>query len=122
MTMRPDMKPALLAVALVVTSPLAAAQVKLNLERTDYPADTAPTDIVSADVNGDGWADLITVSPNTDEVSVWLSVAGQSFAPPVAIAAPDEPIKLAVGRLEIDVGNLKKCPVCSRHLDELIPG
>jgi len=69
------------------------------LPRVDYRTGKGPSDIVVADVNGDGSADLVTTNETTDDtdsVSVLLNLGNGSFAP-----KQDYPLISAVHPLEV---------------------
>lgn len=70
-----------------------------------YPLVTEPGTLTTADLNGDGDEDLLSVSPGTDEVNVLLGDAGVGFAAPVPVAVGAFPRGLDVADLDGD-GNL----------------
>jgi hypothetical protein len=75
--------------------------------RVDYPLPTAtsnPTDLVVQDVSGDGIVDVLTANTGSDNVSVWLGLAGGGLGPRTdyALEAGSLPEGLAVGDVTTD--------------------
>ncbi|MBX3744935.1 MAG: VCBS repeat-containing protein [Verrucomicrobiae bacterium] len=59
-------------------------------------------DVVTADVNGDGHADLLVLNATTGAVAVFLGVGDGAFQPQVDLAPTPRPITLAVADLNRD--------------------
>ncbi len=61
-----------------------------------------PVAILSADLNGDGRPDLITVNNSSGDLSILLALEGGEFAPGVRVTVESYPVAAAVGDLNGD--------------------
>jgi hypothetical protein len=60
------------------------------------PAGAHPTGVAVADLDKDGHADVIVANHLSDDISIHVSVDGQSFLPEQRVAAGNGPVALAV--------------------------
>src|SRR5437867_11565591 len=56
-----------------------------------YAVGKNPTNVVSGDINGDGWADLVTTNIGSDSVSILLGNSDGSFRDPMSVRVPGQP-------------------------------
>jgi hypothetical protein len=84
---------------LVVTNPIAVVSLSAPV---NFPADTEPLSVKTADFNGDGKLDLVVANAGTDDVSVLLGKGDGTFEPAVNYSAGSFPDAVAVGDFNDD--------------------
>jgi hypothetical protein len=81
---------ATLTSAVVFFSVVVVAQVTFS--KATYPLQTAPSEVVTADLNGDGLPDLVVFSAATGNISVLLNTGDGTFALAINLQAGTNPL------------------------------
>ena len=69
---------------------------------TESSAGAGPVSVILADVNGDGWVDIITANGRDGSISVLLNNGDGTFAAPVSYLAGTDPVAAAVADMNGD--------------------
>ncbi|UCD63308.1 MAG: VCBS repeat-containing protein [Candidatus Zixiibacteriota bacterium] len=68
----------------------------------EYPTDPEPTGVTAADLDGDGYADLVVAPSGTYRVSVYLNNGDATFADRVTYSVVDSPYRAAAADMDND--------------------
>lgn len=91
------------ALAALSTLPAGAfAQRLFDNVRVDYRTASTPSDMVSADFNGDGFQDVAVTLPSSSLVLVYLGMADGSLLPPLQTSVVNTPQCLDAGDIDGD--------------------
>lgn len=90
-----------LAVFAVLSLPAAAEDVVFDAG-TDYATGARCANIQAADLNGDGFLDMVSTNWNSDTVSILVGDGLGGFAPAVNYPSGDKPWWVAIGDIDLD--------------------
>jgi hypothetical protein len=79
-------------ILLSVFTAVSAAMAEVTFSKAAYPLQTTPSQVVTADLNGDERADLVVFSGATGDISILLNNGDGTFASPIIFQAGTNPL------------------------------
>jgi len=90
------------AVPVICLGPESAGAGPLFGPRTDYATGSGPISVAIADLNADGWADVVVVDRNSNGVSVLLGRGDGTLVPKSDFGISGSPMSIVVADLNLD--------------------